>query len=219
MDVGMITRETQTHERLLAATSPESRKLKIRAQASYLAYHNDDSANAYSGQSSTTCSIENCNEDIPNELVTSYLKRHPDRDPGAMGFMCTDHFDVWRTGSKLTMKNGEQKRIFKEGKGKGGGKKHDKRDRGRGAAAKNQQAELTSHDCKLLSALTADNNETPAEEMKYHAGTPGYKFNQDEYDTLTAADKKEQLSMLINKLEAKPAQLSRAMEVFKKMAM
>jgi len=226
LDVALITRETQTHERLMAATSPESRKLKLRAQASYLAYWSVDGANAFVGQSATPCSIENCTEGIPTELLNSYMKRCPDKDPATMGFMCTNHFDMWRNGDNLTMKNGQPKKTFGErGKGKGGGKKHDKRDRGRGAAAKDtvlaavKQAGLTSDDYKLLSALTADDNEPPAEELKYHAGTPGYKFNQDDYDTLTAADKKEQLSMLISKLESKPAQLSRAMEVFKKMAM
>ena len=78
---------------------------------------------------------------------------------------------------------------------------------------------MTLDHYKLLSALTASNSEPVAEELKCHANTPGYKFNQDDFDTLTAEDKKSQLTMLISKLESKPAQLNRAMEVFKKMSM
>ena len=74
LDVALITRETQTHERLMAATSPESRKLKLRAQASYLAYSDVDGANAFIGQSATTCSIDKCTEGISMELLNSYSK-------------------------------------------------------------------------------------------------------------------------------------------------
>ena len=130
--------------------------------------------------------------------------------------MCSNHFAAWRNGEKLIMKNGQAKPTLEERRGgsKGKGGKTDKRDRGRVAAAKDT-AELTSDHYKLLSALTADNSEPVAEEPDTH----GYKFNQDAFDTLTAEDKKSQLSMLISKLESKPAQLNRAMEVFKKMSM
>ena len=135
--------------------------------------------------------------------------------------MCSEHFGAWRTGEKLTMKkNGQAKPTIDEHRssydsrgGKGKDRKYDKT-RGRGAAAKDT-AEMTMDHHKLLSALTADNSEPVAEEPD----TPGYKFNQDAFDTLTAEDKKSQLTMLIGKLESKPAQLSRAMEVFKKMSM
>ena len=176
LEVAEITRDTQKHEKLMAATSNESCKLKLRANASFSAYKQDYEASAYAENSSATCSIENCAEEVPSKLLDSFKKRAPDKGPALHNFMCSNHFAAWRNGEKLIMKNGQAKPTLEERRGgsKGKGGKTDKRDRGRVAAAKDT-AELTSDHYKLLSALTADNNEPPAEELKYHANTPGYK--------------------------------------------
>ena len=84
LEVAEITRDTQQHEKLMAATSNESRKLKLRANASFSAYKQDYQASAYAEHSSATCSIENCTGEVPPKLIESFKKRAPDKDPALL---------------------------------------------------------------------------------------------------------------------------------------
>ena len=74
LEVAETTRDTQQHEKLMAATSSESRKLKMCANASFSANQQDGQASAYAGHSPATCSIENCPEPVPAKLIESFKK-------------------------------------------------------------------------------------------------------------------------------------------------
>ena len=107
LEVAETARETQTHQKLMAATSAESKRLKIRATASFSANQYGSQANAYAGgNASAICSTQDCTEPVPTKLIESSRKRSPDKDPSDHHFMCADHFGIWRYGGKLMMKNG-----------------------------------------------------------------------------------------------------------------
>ena len=180
LEVADVANETKTLDKLLAsATTDDSLRYKARAHAVYDtcdATDYTDFATAHEASSHAVCSITNCQDPVPQQLLDNVKKRSPGKDLSTHTLMCRTHYQKWMAGDVLKYKSGKTK--------------DPRQDRGRGHA--NATSNNKSID-KLLSAMEAETTEPSPEPTE-----PDLKFDQSAFDTMTSAEIK--LNMLLTRL-------------------
>jgi len=202
LEIADVANETKTHDKLLAsATTDDSLRYKARAQAvfgTYDATDYTDLATAHEASSHAVCSITNCQDPVPQNLIDNIKKRSPGKDLSTHTFMCRAHYQKWMAGDVLKYKSGKTKEP-----------RQDRQDRSRG------RANATSKNNKsldmLLAAMEAETAEPSPEP------TDDLQFDQSDFDTMTSADKKIKLNMLLARLQSSPEQVARAKTIFEAM--
>ena len=202
LEVADVANETKTHDKLLAsATTDDNLRYKARAHAVYDTYDANDNTNiatAHEASSHAVCSITNCQDPVPQQLLDSVKRRSPGKNLSNHTFLCQSHYQKWMAGDVLKYKSGKTKEP-----------RQDRQDRSRG------RANATSKNNKsldmLLAAMEAETDEPSPEP------TDDLQFDQSDFDTMTSADKKIKLNMLLARLQSSPEQVARAKTIFEAM--
>ena len=113
LEVADVANETKTHDKLLAsATTDDNLRYKARAHAVYDTYDANDNTNiatAHEASSHAVCSITNCQDPVPQQLLDSVKRRSPGKNLSNHTFLCQSHYQKWMAGDVLKYKSGKTK--------------------------------------------------------------------------------------------------------------